>query len=193
MHKLSLAFLQRSEQISLRLSFLDQYFFKEIKAFIFQLISVRINLIFALKRLFKDVLFEDTSSFDIIREHHDTHAVLDTLIPDAHISALICPLHHTVPVALVLQVIAFVPVTRLPFEDTISVLLVILVETLVRIALRVTELVSLLFLPFSMAVFESIQELASVAAAILPLVLAEAFRLSLGILANITVAIGEKV
>jgi putative effector of murein hydrolase LrgA (UPF0299 family) len=72
-------------------------------------------------------------------------------------------------------------------------LLVLLVHSFIHVALSVAEFVSLLFLPLSMAILESIDELSSVATPILPLVLAESFRFSFTVLAHEAVAIGKEV
>jgi len=72
-------------------------------------------------------------------------------------------------------------------------LLVILIHSFVRVALGVTELISLLLLPFPVTVFESINKLPSVAAPILPLVLAESLRFAFAILAHVAISICEEV
>ena len=170
-----------------------QDIFEKLKTFILELVSVGIELIFSLEGLFEDIFFENTCSFDTIWEDHDTHSVLNTLIPDSHVGALIGPLHDSIPMAFIFLVISFIPVATLPFEDTPSVLLVMFVQALIRVTFRVSKFISLLFLPFTMAVFESVHELACIATAILPLILAKSLRLSLCILTNITVAICKKV
>ena len=119
--------------------------------------------------------------------------MLDALVPHAHIHALICPFHDTIAMSLVLRIITLVAVTRFPFEDSESVLLVRIVHTLIRVALRIAVLVCLLFLPLSVAVLETVEELPGVAAAIGPLVLAKAFWLSLIILPDVAVTVGEEV
>lgn len=95
--------------------------------------------------------------------------------------------------SLVVNVVSLVLVARLPVEDAKAVLFVILVHPFVRVTLGLPVLVSLLFLPFSVTVFQTVDELASVATSILPLVLPEPFRLSIAVLANVAVAIRKKV
>ena len=119
--------------------------------------------------------------------------MLDTLVPHTHVHALICPLHLTVAVALVLKIVAFVPVARFPFKDSIPVLLVCLIEALVRVALGVAVFVGLLLFPLAVAVFQAAHELPGVTAAILPLVLSEALWPSFCILADIAVAVGKEI
>ena len=72
-------------------------------------------------------------------------------------------------------------------------LLVLPIHSFIRVALSVAELVSLLFLPLSMTMLESIDELPSVAAPILPLVLAESLGFSFIVLAHEAVAVGKEV
>jgi hypothetical protein len=193
LHQLSLTLIQRTEQIGFRLDSLSQDVFKKIEAFILKLISIRIDLIFTFKRFLEDIFFKDTSSFYSIREDHNTDAVLDALIPDSHISALICPLHDSIPMALIFQVISLISVATFPLEHAPTMLLVILIETLIRVALRVTKFISLLFLPLAMSMFESIHELACITTSILPLVLTESLRLALGVLADIAISICKEV
>ena len=57
--------------------------------------------------------------------------MLDSSIPNAHVLALIGPLHDSIAVTLVLAVVALIAISRLPLEDTIAVLLVLLVHALV--------------------------------------------------------------
>ena len=110
---------------------MGQNFFKQLQTVIFQQFSEWINLVLPLERLFKDVLLKDTSAFDSIGEDHDTDAVLDTLIPHAHVDALIGPAHDAISMALVFSIVALVTVTRLPLEDAVAVLLIGLIHTLV--------------------------------------------------------------
>ena len=119
--------------------------------------------------------------------------MLDALVPHAHVSAFISPLHNTVTVAFIFFIVAFITVARFPLEHAMPVLLVILVHAIVGVALRVAELIGLLLLPLAMAMLETVPELTSVAAAILPLILAEAIWLAIRVLANITITIGEEV
>ena len=72
-------------------------------------------------------------------------------------------------------------------------LLVSFVHAFVRVALGLAILISLLLLPFSVAMLQTVLELSSVTAAIFPLVLAEAFRLTLGVLTDIAVSVGEEI
>ena len=57
--------------------------------------------------------------------------MLDSSVPDAHILALIGPLHDAVSMTLILAVATLIAIPRLPLEDTIAVLLVVLVHALV--------------------------------------------------------------
>ena len=72
-------------------------------------------------------------------------------------------------------------------------LFVIFVHALILIALSPAVLISLLFLPFTMPVLQTVIELSGITAAIFPLVLTETLWLPLAVLADIAVAIGEKV
>ena len=74
-----------------------------------------------------------------------------------------------------------------------SVLLIVLIHAFIHIALRVTVLVRLLFLPFTVTVLESIIELTCITAAILPLVLTKSFRLAFLVLTNVAVTVGEEI
>ena len=72
-------------------------------------------------------------------------------------------------------------------------LLVVDVLAVIRVALRVTVLIGLLFLPFSVPVLQSILKLASVTAAVHPLILTEAFWFSIDILPDEYIPICEEV
>ena len=119
--------------------------------------------------------------------------MLDTLFPQSHVAAFVGPAHHTVPMSLILLIVALITVTGLPLEDAVPVLLVCFVHPLVRVALSLAILVGLLFLPFSVAMLQTILKLSSVTAAIFPFILTEAFGLSLCVLSHIAVSVGEEV
>ena len=67
------------------------------------------------------------------------------------------------------------------------------IHALIRIALRVTELVRLLLFPLTVPALQAVQKLASVATAVRPLVLAETFWFTLFVLTYVTVAIGKEI
>ena len=157
------------------------------------MLSKFVDLFFIFQRLLEDIFLEVASALDAIREDHDTNAVLDASVPHAHVDTLVGPAHHSVPMALIVQVVALVPVARFPLEHSRSVLFVAHVHALVLVALCVAQLICLLFLPLAMAVFETVLELSCVAAAIFPLVLTESLWFSLTVLTDIAVAICEKV
>ena len=157
------------------------------------MLSKLIDLFFALQRLLKDILFEDASALDAVREDHYADTVLDASVPHAHVDTLVSPAHHSVPVSLIVQVVALVAVSRFPLEDTRAVLFVAHIHAFVLVALRVSKLICLLFLPLAVAVFEAILELSCVAAAIFPLVLAESLWFALTVLADIAVTVGEEI
>ena len=119
--------------------------------------------------------------------------MLDSLIPNPHIHAFIGPAHHTVPVPLIVEIVALILVTGLPVEDAETVFFVVFIHTFVRVALSLAIFVSLLLLPFPVAVFETVDELAGVATSILPFVLSETFGLSIAVLANVAVTVREEV
>ena len=74
-----------------------------------------------------------------------------------------------------------------------AVLLVAHVHALILVTFRVSKVICLLFLPLAMAVLQAVLELPSVAAAVFPLVLTEALRLSLVVLTDIAISIHKKV
>ena len=70
-------------------------------------------------------------SLDTIREDHNADTMLYTLDPHAHVYTFIHPSHYSIAVSFILEVVTLVAVARLPLEDTITVLLVMLVHTFV--------------------------------------------------------------
>ena len=166
---------------------------QQLQTIFLECVFERLNLVLPLQGLHKHVLLKDASSFDAVRKNHDSDAVLDALVPHAHIGAFVHPLHHTVTMALIFIVVTLIAVAGLPLEDTMTMLLIILIHALVHIALSVSILISLLFLPFAMAMLQTIHKLACVTATILPLVLAESLRLALLVLTHVAVSVGEEV
>ena len=72
-------------------------------------------------------------------------------------------------------------------------LLIVDILAIIRVALRVAVLISLLLLPFSVTVLQPVLELAGVTAAVHPLILTKAFRLSIDVLADEYISICEEV
>ena len=172
---------------------MSEELFQHLQAIFLKLFPERIDLLCPFERLLEDVVLEDTCPLDTIWEDHDTDSVLDSLIPNPHIHAFIGPAHHTVPVPLIVEIVALILVTGLPVEDAETVFFVVFIHTFVRVALSLAIFVSLLLLPFPVAVFETVDELAGVATSILPFVLSETFGLSIAVLANVAVTVREEV
>ena len=72
-------------------------------------------------------------------------------------------------------------------------LLIICVLTLILVTFYAALVICFPLLPFAVTMLEAVQELPGVATSIPPLVLSEAFGLTLVILANIAVAVDEEV
>ena len=110
---------------------LRQQLLKKHDTVLSELASILIDLLLALQRLLEYVLFEVAGSLNAIWEDHHTNAVLDALDPHAHVYTFIHPSHYSIAVSFILEVVTLVAVARLPLEDTITVLLVMLVHTFV--------------------------------------------------------------
>ena len=172
---------------------LRHYLLELLVALWVKLIPVRFDLIDRLDRSFEDVHFKDTSPSRAIWEDHDSDAFLDALVPGPHVCASVGPAHHAVALSLILDITPHVDVTRLPLKSAVAVLFIIHILAFIRIAPHSAIFISLSLLPLAMTILHSPFELASVATAIDPLVLTEALRLSVNILAHEDVAIGKEI
>ena len=96
--------------------------------------------------------------------------------------------------SLVLLVVTVILVAGLPLEDSIAMLLVMLVHALVGVALgQIAKLVCLPLLPLAVAMLEAVLEFARVTAPIAPLVLSKSMGLPCHILPYIAIPIGKEV
>jgi hypothetical protein len=152
-------------------------------------------------------LFENAGSLGAICEEHQTNTLLDACLPRSHIGASISPLHDSVPVAFIFEVVATVDVACLPFEDTIAMLLVhevfsficvrfVLAEPAIRRdshVLGVTKPAWLELSPLSMTVLEPILKLSLVDRPIWPSILSCALWLAKDVLADVPIAVCKEV
>ena len=96
--------------------------------------------------------------------------------------------------SLVLLVVTVILVAGLPLEDSIAMLLVMLVHALVGVALgQIAKLVCLPLLPLAVAMLEAVLEFARVTAPIAPLVLSKSMGLPCHVLPHIAIPIGKEV
>jgi hypothetical protein len=114
--------------------------------------------------------------------------MLTAFFPLTFVDCAICPIHFAIPISLIVNVIAFVHITAFPGEDAVSVLFVHGILALIVVTIR---LVALTPLPFAM--LEASLEITDIETSALPLVLAEALRLSITVLSLISVAISEEI
>ena len=121
-------------------------------------------------------------------EDHLAWTMLHAFLPFSSVYGPVSPVHLSVASALVIVVVAFVGVPALPGEDTVPMLLVQLVPTLVLIAVWLPTLA-----PLAFAMADSANKVAYIERPVLPLVLAESFRLPAAIRALIGVPVCEEV
>jgi hypothetical protein len=115
--------------------------------------------------------------------------MLDSSSPEASVSTSVSPNHFSLALSFIIVVLSNVSVTTFPFEYTLSVLFIILILSFIS----VTAVIGGLFLPFTVAVFETANKLTCVVATVCPFVLPEAFRFSINVLANKNITIREEI
>ena len=141
------------------------------------------------RRPFKGIVLKQAFFDAAVWELHAASTVLNTVAPLTLVAAAVLPVHFTVAVALIIFVATLVVVARFPSEETKSILFIVLVAALILIAgLRIESL-----LPLAAAMLQSVFELANVDAAVLPLVLALSFRLSIHVDAGEDVTVCEEI
>ena len=120
--------------------------------------------------------------------------MLDSFVPGTPIHGAISPAHLSEPISLILYVSAPIRVPGLPLEVAPPVFLIIQIVALVLICLCIRRETRVeCFPPLAMAVFETILEGTLVGVAIRPLVLTVTLRLTIQVLANVHIIIGEEV
>jgi hypothetical protein len=66
------------------------------------------ELLFALEGFDENIVFEEASLPRAVFELHDAETVLKTLVPVSLVHLSICPLHLSVPLLFVFEVVSFV-------------------------------------------------------------------------------------
>ena len=123
---------------------------------------------------FESVVLKEAFLHATIWELHATNAILYAMVPLALVTGAILPVHLTIAMSLIVLVAAFIVITALPGEQSHAILLVIFVGALIHVAVLVVEAL----FPLTLAMLESVFELADVDASIFPLVLALTFGLA---------------
>lgn len=118
--------------------------------------------------------------------------MLDALAPLALVDTGISPPHLTVPIALILFVLAFVQVSTRPGEDTIALLLIHTIVSFVLVALLLTS-TALTTFPFAFSMLETILKLTNVERAILPGILTFTIWLTVFVLTCVDISISKYV
>jgi hypothetical protein len=120
--------------------------------------------------------------------------MLDTFMPGATIDGAVSPAHLTEALSFIADIATSVGVARLPFEEAPAVFLISEIITFVLISFGVWWKRGVKsFPPLSISVFEAVFEGALISVPVHPLVLAIALWLSVLILSNVHVAIGEEI
>lgn len=114
--------------------------------------------------------------------------MLAPLFPLALVNSSVSPVHLSVALSLVLDIVALIHIAALPGEDPITMLLVHEVLALILVASS-----SIVFSPLSLPLFESVLEIADVKAPVFPLILSESLGLAFVVLTLIGISVAEKV
>ena len=107
---------------------------------------------------YKDIVLESSLLDGAIWEGHLAVAMLDSLLPLALVDGAVGPEHLAVTFSLVIDVAALVDIAAFPSEDTIAILPVLRVLTIVLVAWRNI----LLLLPLALAMLQALPELAHI-------------------------------
>lgn len=135
-----------------------------------------------------NVLVEESGFALAVLEDHEANAMLQTLVPIPAVYGTVLPVHLTVALLDVIDIVALVMAASVPLELSVAVLLVVLVATLVLIAVLVAAL-----LPLSLSILLAIIELAHVRIAVGPGILTIALCLTVKVFTNVCVSDDELV
>ena len=172
-------------QANVLLELLDERLCKWLRCFCNHLF----NGILSRQKLNEHVLPEDASLPCSILKDHYSQAILNAVFPLAAINATIGPVHLAVALLLVVLVLALVIAATCPPEFTLSMLHILDVLTLVCVCHFIT---ARLF-PDTFALFHAFDKNPRVSVSIGPAILAVSISFAVVVLAEVNVAVGERV
>ena len=103
----------------------------------------------------EDIVLVPAFLHHAVWKSHNALTVLDALLPLTSIHGVICPIHLTIAIPLIIHIIANILVASRPHEGAISMLLVIMVLAVISI-----RGVDLTFRPLALAVLHAVSKLA---------------------------------
>jgi hypothetical protein len=137
----------------------------------------------------EDVVFKESVLHPTIWKGHHTLAVLDTHFPFSFVDRGVNPVHLTVTLSIVVDVVSVVDVSALPGKVSDAILFIELVVAFKLVALDYVFSLA----PLPVAVLHALLELARIDASILPLVDSLPLWFSKGIVSLVYVSIGKAI
>ena len=129
---------------------------------------------------FENVVFKVPVFDPTIREVHYTFSVLDTLLPLSYVLGAVGPVHFSLSLSFIVDIVSYIDISTLPCEIAVTIFLIKHVHSFKSVTVS-----TLFLLPISFTVFMAFFEFSVIRATILPLILTISIRFSVSILSSV--------